>query len=349
MARLGDHPHIVTVHDIGEESGEPFIVSQYMAGGPLERVLSDAPGRRLPIGDVVSIAIAMARALEHAHSKGVVHRDLKPANIWLTEDGTAMLGDFGLAFSLDRSTVDHSGQIVGTVAYMAPEQALGRKPDAAGDLYSLGARDVRDGVRAATVRGRRRRRRDLAARVRRAGGAVLARARAAAGARAADPRPAGQVSRRPPGRGRARCCAGSRRSPRTSTRRRRPATSASCVRRRTRWARSPRASSSAASARSSSSATPSTRRSPAAAGSRCSWASRASGRRAPRRSSPPTPRSVARACSWAAATRWRARPPTGRGCRRRAGTSRTASRARWRARWARARPTSRASCRSCAS
>jgi class 3 adenylate cyclase len=139
MARLGDHPHIVTVHDIGEENGEPFIVSQYMAGGALARLLADAPGGRLPVDDVVSIATAMAGALEHAHAKGVVHRDLKPANIWLSEDGTAKLGDFGLAFSMERASVTHSGRIVGTVAYMAPEQALGRKPDAGGDLYSLGA------------------------------------------------------------------------------------------------------------------------------------------------------------------------------------------------------------------
>jgi hypothetical protein len=139
MARLGDHPHIVTVHDIGEENGEPFIVSQYMAGGALERLLVDAPGGRLPVSDVVNIATAMASALAHAHAKGVVHRDLKPANIWLTEDGTAKLGDFGLAFSMDRASVTHSGRIVGTVAYMAPEQAMGRKPEAAGDLYSLGA------------------------------------------------------------------------------------------------------------------------------------------------------------------------------------------------------------------
>ncbi|HKP91019.1 MAG TPA: protein kinase [Thermoleophilaceae bacterium] len=139
MARLGDHPAIVTVHDIGDEDGEPYIVSQYMAGGALERMLDQAPDRRLDPDEAIRIADCVASALEHAHEKGVIHRDLKPANVWLAEDGTAKLGDFGLAFSLDRSRMTRTGTIVGTVAYMAPEQALGRGPDASSDLYSLGA------------------------------------------------------------------------------------------------------------------------------------------------------------------------------------------------------------------
>src|SRR4051812_18844343 len=139
MARLGDHPAIVTVRDIGDEAGEPYIVSQYMAGGALERMLDQALDRRLGPDEAIRIADCVASALEHAHSKGVIHRDLKPANVWLAEDGTAKLGDFGLAFSLDRSRMTRAGTIVGTVAYMSPEQALGRKPDAASDLYSLGA------------------------------------------------------------------------------------------------------------------------------------------------------------------------------------------------------------------
>jgi class 3 adenylate cyclase len=139
MARLGDHPAIVTVHDIGDENGEPYLVSQYMAGGALERMLDQAPDRRLDPDEAIRIADCVASALEHAHSKGVIHRDLKPANVWLGEDGTAKLGDFGLAFSLDQSRMTRTGTIVGTVAYMSPEQALGRKPGAASDLYSLGA------------------------------------------------------------------------------------------------------------------------------------------------------------------------------------------------------------------
>jgi class 3 adenylate cyclase len=139
MARLGDHPHVVTVHDIGDEDGEPYIVSQYMAGGALDDLLERAPERRLDLETTVRVADGIAKALEHAHGNGVVHRDLKPANVFLTEDGTAKLGDFGLAFSLDGSRVAKTGIIVGTVAYMAPEQALGHVPDAKSDLYSLGA------------------------------------------------------------------------------------------------------------------------------------------------------------------------------------------------------------------
>src|SRR3954454_2595198 len=139
MARLGDHPHVVTVYDIGDERGEPYIVSQYMEGGAVEDLLQQAPERRLDLDTVLTVAAGICAALEHAHRHGIVHRDLKPANVWLTADGTAKLGDFGLAFSLDGARVTRAGAIVGTAAYMAPEQALGHQPDAQSDLYSLGA------------------------------------------------------------------------------------------------------------------------------------------------------------------------------------------------------------------
>jgi class 3 adenylate cyclase len=84
------------------------------------------------------IVIEVRDALEHAHSRGIIHRDLKPGNIWLSQEGTAKLGDFGLAVAVDRSRLTMEGMMVGTVAYMAPEQALGRQPDARSDLYSLG-------------------------------------------------------------------------------------------------------------------------------------------------------------------------------------------------------------------
>src|SRR5207253_8459855 len=117
----------------------PYIVSQYMAGGSLDDLLLRAEDHRLPIAQVLCIAVQICEALEHAHGQSVIHRDLKPSNVWLTRDGTAKLGDFGLAVALDRSRLSVEGMMVGTVAYMPPGQALGRAPDARSDLYSLGA------------------------------------------------------------------------------------------------------------------------------------------------------------------------------------------------------------------
>ena len=143
MGRLGDHPHIVTVFDIGDEAGQPYIVSQYMGGGDVEGLLDKAPDRRLSVPEAMRIAEQVQQGLAYAHERGIVHRDLKPGNVWLTEDGTAKIGDFGLAVSLDRSRLTMEGMMVGTVAYMPPEQALGRQPDARSDLYSLGACSTR--------------------------------------------------------------------------------------------------------------------------------------------------------------------------------------------------------------
>ena len=139
MGRLGDHPHIVTVHDIGDEDGRPFIVSQYMPGGSLDERLKEAEGQRLPVNEAVRIADEVCSALEHAHRRGIIHRDIKPANVWLTADGSALLGDFGLAVAAELPRLTTEGMMVGTVSYMPPEQALGREVDARADLYSLGA------------------------------------------------------------------------------------------------------------------------------------------------------------------------------------------------------------------
>jgi class 3 adenylate cyclase len=138
MGRLGDHPNIVTVFDIGDDSNQPYIVSQYMGGGDLDGMLNKAPDRRLSVQEALRISQQIQQGLAHAHERGIVHRDLKPGNVWLTDDGTAKIGDFGLAVALDRSRLTMEGMMVGTVAYMAPEQALGRQPDARSDLYSLG-------------------------------------------------------------------------------------------------------------------------------------------------------------------------------------------------------------------
>lgn len=139
MAKLGDHPHIVTVFDVGDEDDRPFIVSQLMPGGSVAELLERAPDHRVAIEEALQIALEVARALDHAHTHGVVHRDLKPANVWRAADGTVLLGDFGLAATGDEARLTVDGLVVGTVAYLAPEQAVGRAPDARSDLYALGA------------------------------------------------------------------------------------------------------------------------------------------------------------------------------------------------------------------
>jgi hypothetical protein len=135
LARLGDHANVVTVYDVGSDGGRPYIVCQYVAGGSLRDVLQ---GRgRLPVTEAVQIALDVCEALQHAHAAGIIHRDVKPANIWLDLSGRALLGDFGIAASVDVTRMTATGAILGTVAYMAPEQAHG-SPVAASDLYATG-------------------------------------------------------------------------------------------------------------------------------------------------------------------------------------------------------------------
>jgi class 3 adenylate cyclase len=139
MGRLGDHAHIVTIFDTGDEGGAPYIVSQYRGGGSVEDLLAKAEQHRIAPERAMKIGEQVCQALMHAHGRGIVHRDLKPGNVWLDADGNAALGDFGLAVAVDRSRMTMQGMMVGTVAYMPPEQALGRTPDARSDLYALGA------------------------------------------------------------------------------------------------------------------------------------------------------------------------------------------------------------------
>ncbi|MEE8370113.1 MAG: protein kinase, partial [Dehalococcoidia bacterium] len=138
MGRLGSHPHIVTIHDIGEENHQPYIIQEFMEGGAVQDIVEQAPDHRLPVDQSIRIASEVCQALQHAHDQGIIHRDVKPGNIWLTADGQARLGDFGLAMALDLPRMTQAGMMVGTVAYMPPEQALGGKIDPRSDLYSLG-------------------------------------------------------------------------------------------------------------------------------------------------------------------------------------------------------------------
>ncbi len=136
MARL-THPNIVTVHDIGEEDGRPYLVCEYVPGGDLRHELDRANGS-LPLKRALAIAADVCCALAFAHSQGIIHRDVKPGNVHLAGDGSAKLGDFGLALAADQSRLTMAGSAMGTAPYMAPEQARGQPVDARSDLYSLG-------------------------------------------------------------------------------------------------------------------------------------------------------------------------------------------------------------------
>ncbi|HUF54920.1 MAG TPA: protein kinase [Dehalococcoidia bacterium] len=138
MAGIGTHPNIVTVFDFGDDQGRPYLVCEYVAGGDLRSELGKAGGA-LPVARVLAIARDVATGLAAAHQRGVVHRDLKPDNIWIDVAGHAKIGDFGIASMEDWATLTAVGGMVGTPAYMSPEQASGSDVDARSDLYSLGA------------------------------------------------------------------------------------------------------------------------------------------------------------------------------------------------------------------
>ncbi len=130
-----NHPHIVTIHDVGEASGLPFLVMELVAGPRLSQA------RPTELTRVVEIAVQICAALEHAHAASIVHRDLKPDNVLLSSTSNASnvkLADLGLALPADAARISRVGVIVGTAAYMAPEQALGQPVDGRSDLYALG-------------------------------------------------------------------------------------------------------------------------------------------------------------------------------------------------------------------
>ena len=114
MGRLGSHSHIVTVFDLGEEQDQPYMVTELMGGGDVEGLIEKAKDHRLPLEQAIKIAQETCRGMEFAHSRGILHRDLKPGNVWLTEDGIAKIGGFGLAVALDRSRLTTEGMMVGT-------------------------------------------------------------------------------------------------------------------------------------------------------------------------------------------------------------------------------------------
>ena len=130
------HPSIVTVFDVGEIDGRPFIVMELVPGRTLEeRLRRDGT---LPADDVLTIARQVCAGLEHAHANGLVHRDLKPGTLIARDDGTIKIADFGIARAVEGTELTEAGTVVGTAAYLAPEQAEAGTVTPATDLFALG-------------------------------------------------------------------------------------------------------------------------------------------------------------------------------------------------------------------
>jgi len=134
-ARLS-HPNIVNVYDVGEEDGSHYIVMEYVEGTTLkEYIEARAP---LPPDEAIRIAALVCDALDQAHRKGIIHRDIKPRNILITGEGAVKVADFGIARAPTSSTITYSGNIMGSVHYISPEQARGATVDSRTDIYSVG-------------------------------------------------------------------------------------------------------------------------------------------------------------------------------------------------------------------
>jgi eukaryotic-like serine/threonine-protein kinase len=131
------HPGIVTIYDVGEEQGKVYIAMEFLEGCSLADILRD---RRLKLDEVVEFGIQIAKALDYIHQRGIVHRDIKPSNIDVQPDGQIRITDFGIAHIDDSSTTLQTqiGDIMGTPAYMSPEQVLGKLVDGRSDIFSLG-------------------------------------------------------------------------------------------------------------------------------------------------------------------------------------------------------------------
>ena len=133
LASRLSHPNVVQVYDAGEADGRPYIVMEYVEGDTL------AERGKLAHEDAVPLALQACAGLQHAHAAGLVHRDVKPANLLVREDDVLKIADFGIARAAELTRLTQHGTVLGTAAYLAPEQAEGEEVTAAADLYSLGA------------------------------------------------------------------------------------------------------------------------------------------------------------------------------------------------------------------
>jgi serine/threonine-protein kinase len=136
MAAALSHPNLVAVYDVGEDEGSPYIVMEYVEGESLAQLMARegplAPDR------AVDLILQVCAGLEHAHAAGLVHRDIKPQNLLVRRDGVVKIADFGIARTIDATQLTQVGTVLGTAAYLAPEQAAGERVTAAADIYSLG-------------------------------------------------------------------------------------------------------------------------------------------------------------------------------------------------------------------
>ncbi len=132
------HPNIAAIYDIGQEGESHYLVLEFVDGPNLGGLIRAQPGARCDAATTLRIGSQVCQALEYAHSHGILHRDIKPENIMITSAGLPKLMDFGLARALGGPSLTQRGVIIGTPAYLPPEQALGKRSDARSDLYSLG-------------------------------------------------------------------------------------------------------------------------------------------------------------------------------------------------------------------
>lgn len=138
------HPGIVTIYDVAEdEGGQPYLVMEFVEGTTLEKLVApgksggEARPRSLPLQELLGISVQVADALDYAHRRNVIHRDIKPANILVTPEGKAKIADFGIA-KMEGTQMTQTGLLVGTPAFMSPEQVAGGKVDTRSDIFSFG-------------------------------------------------------------------------------------------------------------------------------------------------------------------------------------------------------------------
>jgi serine/threonine protein kinase len=127
------HPNVVQVYDAGETEGSPYIVMEYVPGDTV------AQRGKLSHAEAVPLALQACAGLQHAHGAGLVHRDVKPANLLVREDDVLKVADFGIARAAEQTRLTQHGTVLGTAAYLSPEQAAGEEVTTASDIYSLGA------------------------------------------------------------------------------------------------------------------------------------------------------------------------------------------------------------------